>query len=94
MLRDTSRSEAEGCREGTVLNLRPESSPGLLTTGESRIEGDQGDVLHEIYGGTFTTLRSYGMNEQQADAVATRALVRVQARLAQAGHVVRDVTSS
>ena len=63
----------------------------LLVADASRIEGPQSDVLHVLYGAMFDTLkRQAGLTLVQADQLAMQCLVRLQARLASAGYVVRD----
>lgn len=63
----------------------------LLVADESRIEGPQGEVLHVLFGALVTTLKQEGMKETDADNLAMRMLVRVQARWAGAGLVTRDI---
>lgn len=63
----------------------------LLVADESRIEGPQGEVLHVLFGALVTTLEAEGMKRVDADNLAMRMLVRVQARWAGAGLVTRDI---
>jgi hypothetical protein len=63
----------------------------LLVADSSRVEGPQGDLLHILFGALVATLRDGGMSELDADNLAMRALVRIQARLAGAGYIIRDI---
>jgi hypothetical protein len=64
----------------------------LLVGNDSRIEGDQAELLHVLFGAMATTLEAETqLGPLEADRVALVMLVRVQARLAAAGYIVRDV---
>ena len=66
----------------------------LLDTEHVRIEGPAGVVHAAIYVGILSTLRHYGMGEQEADRVAQRALVRIEAQLGRCGYVIRQIADT
>jgi hypothetical protein len=64
----------------------------LLVGNDSRIEGDQSDMLHVLFGAMVNTLEAETkLTQLEADRLALVMLVRVQSRLAAAGYIVRDV---
>ena len=64
----------------------------LLVGNDSKIEGPQAEVLHNLYGSLFDTiLTNTTLTRSEADQLVMRCLVRLQSRLAAAGYVVRDV---
>ena len=64
----------------------------LLVGETSRIEGNQSEMLHVIFGALVDTLNTMtSMSKLDADTVAMQQLVRLQSRLAGHGYVIRDV---
>jgi hypothetical protein len=70
---------------------RDTGSVALLVAEESRIEGPQREVLHVLLESLIDTLRRAGHNQAVAEELAHRQISRAQARLAQAGYIIRDL---
>jgi hypothetical protein len=66
----------------------------LLVSDGSRIEGPQTEVLYTVFGALVRGLEDHGFGKYAADDLAMTVLVRIQAQLAAAGLVTRDIEAN